>query len=120
MDEDLHHLAQQYAHTRGITLREQLGFGIHGIVFSAEDNAKPGFLAVKFHREDVSFERECRAYRRLQEKRVVRIRGFNVPQLLRVEKEWRAIEMTIVPQPFLLDFAGAWLDQPPDFSEDVI
>jgi hypothetical protein len=21
---------------------------------------------------------------------------------------------------FLLDFAGAWLDQPPDFSEDVI
>jgi hypothetical protein len=42
MDEDLHHLAQQYAHTRGIKLRERLGFGIHGIVFSAEDNAKPG------------------------------------------------------------------------------
>lgn len=28
--------------------------------------------------------------------------------------------MTIVPQPFLLDFADAFLDQPPDFSDDVL
>ncbi len=26
--------------------------------------------------------------------------------------------MTIVPPPFVLDFAGAWLDLPPEFSGD--
>jgi hypothetical protein len=120
MDEELDIRARQYALTRRITLSERLGFGIHGIVFAAEDNAKPGFLAVKFHREDVPFEREYRAYRRLREEHVVRILGFNVPQLLRIDGEWHAIEMTIVPQPFLLDFADALLDQAPDFSDDVL
>ncbi len=113
-------LARRYALTRRITLSERLGFGVHGIVFAAVDNAKPGFLAVKFHREDVPFERECRAYQRLREEHVVRILGFNVPQLLRIDEEWHAIEMTIVPQPFLLDFADALLDQAPDFSDDVL
>jgi len=120
MDEELDNFARQYALTRGITLPERLGFGIHGIVFAAEDKAKPGFFAVKFHREHVPFTRECRVYRRLQEERVARILDFNVPQLLRVDEEWHAIEMTIVPQPFLLDFADALLDQPPDFSDDVL
>lgn len=120
MDEELDNLARQYALTRGITLRERLGFGIHGIVFAAEDKAKPGFLAVKFHREHVPFTRECRVYQRLQEEQVARILGFNVPQLLRIDEKWHAIEMTIVPQPFLLDFADAFLDEPPDFSDDVL
>jgi len=120
MDEELVNLARQYALTRGITLHERLGFGIHGIVFAAEDKVKPGFFAVKFHREHVPFTRECRAYQRLHEEQVTRILGFNVPQLLRIDEEWHAIEMTIVPRPFLLDFADAFLDRPPDFSEDVL
>jgi len=49
-----------------------------------------------------------------------RILGLNVPQLLRIDQEFRAIEMTIVRPPFLLDFADALLDEPPDFSEDRI
>ena len=49
-----------------------------------------------------------------------RILGLNVPQLLRIDQEFRAIEMTIVRPPFLLDFADALLDEPPDFSEDVL
>jgi hypothetical protein len=97
-----------------------LGFGIHGIVFAAEDNTKPGFFAVKFHREERPFERECRVYHRLREERTTRILGFNVPQLLSVDQEFRAIEMTIVRSPFLLDFADALLDEAPDFSEDVL
>lgn len=88
-------------------------------MFAAEDNAKPAFFAVKCHREDVPFERECRVYQRLRDKRVARILDFNVPQLLRIDEEWNAIEMTIVPRPFVLDFAGAFLDRPPEFSEDV-
>ena len=111
MDEDLVNLARQYALTRGITLHERLGFGIHGIVFAAEDKVKPGFLAVKFHREHVPFTRECRAYQRLHEEQVTRILGFNVPQLLGIDEGWHAIKMTIVPRPFLLDFADAFLDR---------
>ena len=52
--------------------------------------------------------------------RLRRILGFNVPQLLRIDEEFRAIEMTIVRSPFLLDFADARLDEAPDFSEDVL
>jgi len=37
-----------------------------------------------------------------------------------IDEEFRAIEMTIVRSPFLLDFADALLDEAPDFSEDVL
>ena len=84
------------------------------------DNTKPGFFAVNFHREERPFERDCRVYQRLREERTTRILGLNVPQLLRIDQEFRAIEMTIVRPPFLLDFADALLDEPPDFSEDVL
>jgi len=86
MDEELLELAQRYATRRRITLNERLGFGIHGIVFAAEDNTKPGFLAVKFHRERAPFERECRAYERLREEQIIRILGFNVPQLVWIDE----------------------------------
>ena len=120
MDEHLDSLAQRCALRRNIKLGERLGFGIHGIVFAAEDNTKPGFFAVKFHREERPFELECRVYQRLREEKTTRILGFNVPQLLRIEEEFRAIEMTIVRPPFLLDFADAHLDEARDFSEDVL
>jgi hypothetical protein len=93
---------------------------VHGTVFAAVDNKKPGFFAVKFHREENAFDRECRAYHRLRDKQTTQILGFNVPQLLTTDQEFRAIEITIVRKPFLLDFADARLDQAPDFSEDVL
>jgi hypothetical protein len=40
--------------------------------------------------------------------------------MLLIDKEFRAIEMTIVRKPFLLDFADALLDRTPNFSEDVL
>jgi hypothetical protein len=120
MDEELENLAQRYALRRNITLGDRLGFGIHGTVFAAVNNKKPGFFAVKFHRENSPFERECRVYQRLSKEHVTRILGFNVPQLLMIDEEFRAIEMTIVRKPFLLDFADALLDRGPDFSEDVL
>ncbi len=95
MDEDLDSLAQRYALRRNIKLGERLGFGIRGTVFAAEDNTKPGFFAVKFHREERPFERECRVYQCLREEQTTRILGFNVPQLLSIDEEFRAIEMTI-------------------------
>jgi hypothetical protein len=120
MDEDLDRLAQRYALKRNIKLGERLGFGVHGIVTAVQDKTKPGFFAVKFHREERPFERECGVYRRLREEQITRILGFNVPQLLSIDEEFQAIEMTIVRPPFLLDFADAHLDETPDFSEDVL
>ena len=39
--------------------------------------------------------------------------------LIRTDDELLVIEMTIVTRPFVLDFAGAYLDSAPDFSEEV-
>lgn len=42
-----------------------------------------------------------------------------VPQLVDYDDEMLAIEMTIVSPPFCLDFGGAYLDRPPDYSAEV-
>jgi hypothetical protein len=36
-----------------------------------------------------------------------------------VDATLRVIEMTIVARPFILDFAGAYLDSPPPFSDEI-
>ncbi len=45
--------------------------------------------------------------------------GHHVPQLIAHDDALLIIEMTIVAPPFLLDFGGAYLDWPPEFSEDA-
>src|SRR2546421_4357084 len=45
--------------------------------------------------------------------------GFNVPQLMAYDDELRVLEMTIVKRPFVLDFAGAYLDKRPEFTDEV-
>jgi len=64
--------------------------------------------------------KELDAYLRLKERSVDNINGFHVPQLLNFDDELLAVEMTIVAKPYVLDFAGAFLDSPPQFPEDVI
>ena len=51
---------------------------------------------------------------------VLRIFGFNVPVLLDFDDHLWVLEMTIVTRPFVLDFAGAFLDKPIDFSDEVL
>ncbi len=108
-----------YASRRKVQLAERLGFGIRGIIFVAEDKSAGGKTAVKVHRETEPYRREISAYRRLKEAGVTEILGFNVPQLIRTDDEFRIIEMTIVTRPFVLDFAGAYLDAPPHFSDEI-
>jgi hypothetical protein len=48
------------------------------------------------------------------------ILGLHVPQLLDFDDGLFVVEMTIVSKPYLLDFAGAFLDGVPEFSEDVL
>jgi hypothetical protein len=63
--------------------------------------------------------RELAVYQRLKEVGVTKIQGFNVPQLLGHDDEMWIVEMSIVTRPFVLDFAGAYLDVPPQFPDET-
>jgi hypothetical protein len=108
-----------YALRHQANLAEQLGFGVHGIIFVAEDKLKSGKTAIKAHREMEPYLRERAAYERLKQAGVTELAGFNVPQFIGADDGFRVIEMSIVMRPFVLDFAGAYLDARPDFPEDA-
>ncbi len=119
----MEHRVREYAQRHGLSLREQLGYGMHGSVFVAE--SQPGTevvaprSALKVQRRQQEYIRERDVYLRLKEHGVIRIRGCDVPEMLRFDDELWVIEMTLVKRPFVLDFAGAYLDHAPDFSEEV-
>ena len=119
MDDVFIQNALAYATRQQRQLAERLGFGIHGIIYVAEDKSVGGKTAVKVHREREPYERERDVYERLRQIGVTEILGFNVPQLIRTDDELLILEMTIVTRPFVLDFAGAYLDAPPRFSDEI-
>lgn len=119
MDDVFMQNALTYASQHQLQLAERLGFGIHGIIFVAEDKSARGKTAGKVHRESGPYHRECSVYQRLQEVGVTEILGLNVRQLVRTDDDLRIIEMTFVTRPFVLDFAGAYLDAPPRFSNEI-
>ncbi|HEX5272927.1 MAG TPA: hypothetical protein VFW33_20660 [Gemmataceae bacterium] len=118
--EDLFRRAEEYAARNGLVIGRQLGFGVHGIVFSAERQTEGPPSALKVHERGAAYSRERDVYFRLQESAVREIRGCHVPQLLAHDDRLLVIEMSVVARPFVLDFAGACLDQPPDFSDEVM
>ncbi len=107
-----------------MALGDQLGSGVHGIVFVTESQPQMGaaaaLSAVKVHRQEPDYRRERDAYLRLKANGVTAILGCRVPELVRYDDELWIIEMTVVTRPFVLDFAGAFLDKAPDFSEEVL
>jgi hypothetical protein len=111
--------ARAYASKHQLRLAERLGFGMHGIIFAAEDNSKTGNTAVKAHHSLDPYLRERDVYLHLKAKEVAQIIGFNVPQIVRFDDELLVVEMSIVTRPFVLDFAGAYLRGVPEFSEDA-
>jgi len=111
--------ARTYASRFQLQLAERLGFGIHGIIFAARGNLESGATAIKVHRAAGPYFRELAVYQRLQAAGIRRLLGFHVPRLLRQDDELRVIEMDIVTRPFVLDFAGAYLDTAPEFSEET-
>src|ERR1043166_7294252 len=119
MEEFLIQNAQSYAARRQLSIAERLGFGIHGIIFVAEDNSKAGKTALKVRRSAEPYGRERAVYEHLKTQGVTEILGFNVPHLLCADDELRVIEMTIVARPFVLDFAGAYLFSRPDFPAET-
>lgn len=119
MEADLIQNALAYAARHELQLAERLGFGVHGMIFVAEDKSKGGKIAIKAHRESEPYLRERAVYERLKAARVTEVLGFNVPQFIGAEDDLRVFAMSIVTRPFVLDFAGAYLDAPPDFPEEI-
>jgi hypothetical protein len=122
--DDLMRRAQEYAQRNDLGLVKELGFGVHGIVLSAESQIKSGSLpfrsAVKVHERDPYYFRERDIYLRLKEHAVREIRGCAVPEMIEHDDELWIIEMSVVTPPYVLDFAGEYLDWTPDFSEKVL
>lgn len=119
MDEVFIQNALTYASQHHLQLAERLGFGIHGIIYVAEDKSSGGKTAIKIHRELEPFLRERAVYEVLLRDGATEILGFNVPQFIRADDDLRVVEMTIVTRPFVLDFAGAYLDRRPDFPAEI-
>ena len=119
MNEELSEKVEAYARQRNLRIGERLGFGLHGIVFTAKSEAESAERALKLHRFDQPYARERDVYARLMEAELSVISGLRVPQLLRCDDEWLALEMTIVKPPFILDFASGFLDFAPTFPDDV-
>ncbi len=116
---ELLHRAQGYCERKGLILVGPLGSGVHGSVFAVKSQIENDRLAIKVHQRERDYRRERDVYLRLAEWEVLTVRGCAVPEMLRHDDELWVIEMTIVTRPFVLDFAGAYLDGPPDFSEEV-
>ena len=98
-----------------MTILDQLGFGFDGIVFATSRQS-----AIKILRYERLFNRERDVYLRLQHHGVREIEGFRVPRFINADEDHWVVEMGIVTPPFVLDFAGAYLDQRPDYPDEVI
>lgn len=107
--------AQTYAANRGLQLRQELGRGYDGIVFATDRQT-----AIKSLRYERLFQRERDVYLRLRQHGIIEIHGCNVPQLVDWDETLWVVETEIVKPPFVLDFAGAYLDEKPDFPKSVM
>ena len=106
--------SREYCLSRNLQLQGELGFGKDGRVFASDKRS-----AVKLHEREESYSRERDVYIRLRDCGVTKAWIFNIPSLIDYDDTCRIIEMSIVFPPFLLDFASAYLDERPDFSEEV-
>jgi hypothetical protein len=112
------HIADEvarYALHRGLQIEGVLGAGKDGTVYDTNLDT-----AVKLHAVAENYLRERDVYLRLLDCDVTRVCGLSVPILRNYDDQLLIIEMTTVAPPYLLDFASAWLDKPPDFPPEVL
>lgn len=121
MTRDFEAIASWYASLNRLAIElPSLGGGIHGLVFFVRGAEVPGGAAIKVFYDEEFFRRELLVYERLREAGVRAVRGLAVPQLIRADGELWVLEMTVVERPYVLDFAGAYLDEAkPEFGDEV-
>ncbi|MBX3436866.1 MAG: hypothetical protein KF861_05185 [Planctomycetaceae bacterium] len=106
--------AMVYAQKRGRVLCDELGSGYDGIVFATNRAT-----AVKALRYEELYRRERDVYIRLRDRNVEFVEGFRVPALIGYDDQLWIVEMEFVTPPFVVDFAGAYLDERPQFPAEV-
>jgi len=104
----------RYCFLHGIFRTIELGAGKDGTVYGTSRGT-----AVKVHARIESYTRERDIYLRLRDRRVRKVWMFNIPRLRDYDDDGLVLEMSIVTPPYLLDFASAFLDVRPDFSQEV-
>lgn len=119
MEELLAQKIVHYAKARQLGITRKLGSGNQGWVYAALEPAAVNEVAVKFHKNSEPYFREKRAYERLSEHNVSQMEGFNVPELVHFNDAWLVLHLTIVPKPFVLDFGSAYVDEHPEFSDEI-
>jgi hypothetical protein len=113
--EDIKKRIETLAGSFGMSLARQFGFGYDGMVFKTDaGTAIKGFK----HKELCCNERDV--YLRLHELDLFEVCGASIPHIFSNDDNLWCIEMEIVAPPFVLDFAGAYLDARPEFPEDVM
>lgn len=113
--EEILERAKLFAAENGRNLIGQLGYGYDGSVFATERQS-----AIKVLRFQRLYQRERDVYLRLRTHSMVEVAGFAVPQLIQHDDRLWIVEMGIVSPPFVLDFAGAYLDKRPDYPDDIM
>ncbi len=111
-----------YLERNEATMSCVLGFGVHGDVFVIERDfsRRISHSALKIHNSPEAYLSERDIYMRLFDRDVFEVLGHAVPQLLNIDDDLLAIEMTIVTRPFVLGFGGAYLDRKPDYDEETM
>lgn len=104
-----------YVESRGHRIESQLGYGYDGIVWTTDRKS-----ALKGLRYQKLYERERDVYLRLFNSGIFEVGGCRIPRLIDYEDRLWVVEMEIVAPPFVLDFAGAYLDDRPNFPADVM
>lgn len=104
----------EYVRKKRLRIVRELGWGMDGLVLMVEPKA-----AVKTFKYPEQYHRELNVYKRLHSKSVFQVLDFNIPRLIDHDDELKVIEMSVVNPPFVLDFASAYLDTPPDFPDEI-
>ena len=109
--------AREYARLCKIRVNftTRLGSGQDGFVWPTSRKT-----ALKALNREEGYYREVTCYKRFAENKVLSLHGFSIPKLIGYDDSLHVIEMGIVTAPFILDFAKAWVDTPPDYSPEVL
>ena len=110
---------EQYQLTTDSVVESCLGVGTQGSVYVFRNLSQSTRFAVKFHDKERAYNREVAVYLRLRDLSIDTVCGHMIPQLVGHDDDQLTIEMTIVSPPYCLDFGGAYLDHPPDYSPEV-
>jgi hypothetical protein len=97
---------QEFAAAIGVQLTTRLGSGQDGLAYATDNKS-----AIKALRFEQWYRKEPNVYLRLQALGLPGIAGFTIPELLRYDDELWVIETEFVVAPFVVDSAGATLDE---------